>query len=330
MASSSVSDLLGQIPWQYADCFVSKEDGGLKIMRVLRLLKMLRLRRVGGMLEAVYRRYPRSKVPMTGIELMMRMVIVTHWVACAWFLVGYPTKLPADGWFFSDGIVDEKLVQLNDPGSRYFEWITAFYWAMTTMSTIGYGDISAHTAKERTVAVLFMWLGCAFFSYIVGRFTHLLTKESICSIQFEDKMEALLEWMDARSLSPEILERIKAFHRMCFPTSKVFNETKKVFKETKILTDLPASLRKETYVELCYDIELCYASTLSLDQPNSSSQLRARCLTRCTLSARDSRLVARKEVFEEHRARGHVWRKSACWPLSKRASISNCCGSHHG
>ena len=131
-----LSDLLGQIPWQYADCFTEGMPG-LKILRVFRLLKMLRLYRLKRMLEGLYRKYPKCKIPITGVELMLTMVIVTHWVSCGWFLVGYPTELPADGWVFAEGIVDENLVQNNEPGSRYFEWITAFYWAMTTMSTIG-------------------------------------------------------------------------------------------------------------------------------------------------------------------------------------------------
>ena len=38
-------------------------------------------------------------------------------------------------------------------------WITSIYWAVTTMTTIGYGDISAHTAEERILAVVVMVIG---------------------------------------------------------------------------------------------------------------------------------------------------------------------------
>ena len=48
-------------------------------------------------------------------------------------------------------------------------------------------------------------------------------------------------------MQPEIVERIKNFYRIRYPTSKIFNES-------KILADLPVSLRKEAYVELYYDI----------------------------------------------------------------------------
>jgi hypothetical protein len=73
----------------------------------------------------------------------------------------------------------------------------------------GYGDIPARTWKERTVAVIVMWLGCAFFAWIMGRITHLLTKESICVISFENTMQEMIEWMEARALSVRLVARIQ-------------------------------------------------------------------------------------------------------------------------
>lgn len=82
--------------------------------------------------------------------------------------------------------MDENGIWLQE---SYHEWITAFYWAITTMSTIGYGDISATTTSERTVASIVMVLGCGFFAWATGRLTQILTKTSTCCKNFDSKLE---------------------------------------------------------------------------------------------------------------------------------------------
>jgi len=59
----------------------------------------------------------------------------------------------------------------------------------------------------------------------------------------------------------ELVERIKGYYMIRFPTMKIFNET-------RIMDDLPTSLRKETYIELYRDVvsqvpmfSICEAST---------------------------------------------------------------------
>jgi hypothetical protein len=49
-----------------------------------------------------------------------------------------------------------------------YEYVTAFYWAITTMTTIGYGDISALTLLEKIVASIVMMLGCGVFAWSTG------------------------------------------------------------------------------------------------------------------------------------------------------------------
>ena len=258
------TDILGQIPWQYSDCFLEGRPE-VKILRLFRLLKLLRLHRLKRMIKALYRKFPKMELVITGIELLITMTLVAHWMACIWYIVGYPSpgQGPATGWVVMEGIVNEDKVHTE--GLSFFEWVSSFYWAITTMSTIGYGDISASTSQERMVAVVVMCIGCAFFAWITGRITHILTKESICTSNFEHKMEELNEWMDARVLSQELVDRIKGFYMIRFPTMKVFHEA-------RILEDLPTSLRKETYIELYRDI-VCQVPMFSICQPHTQREI---------------------------------------------------------
>ena len=49
------------------------------------------------------------------------------------------------------------------------------YYALTTLSTVGYGDYYPVNSLERVIAVVLMLGGVAFFSYIMGNFIEILT-----------------------------------------------------------------------------------------------------------------------------------------------------------
>ena len=48
------------------------------------------------------------------------------------------------------------------------------YVALTTLSTVGYGDLTPQTNFEKIVGMFIMILGVAFFSYIMGNFNDVL------------------------------------------------------------------------------------------------------------------------------------------------------------
>ena len=63
----------------------------------------------------------------------------------------------------------------------YDKLIVNFYFALTTLSTVGYGDFYAVSTIERLVSVVMQIAGVAFFSYIMDVFTNLV-------IQYNNKM----------------------------------------------------------------------------------------------------------------------------------------------
>jgi potassium voltage-gated channel Eag-related subfamily H protein 8 len=53
--------------------------------------------------------------------------------------------------------------------------IISCYFALTTLSTVGYGDYFPISMMERIVAVVIMLGGVAFFSYIMGNFIEIIS-----------------------------------------------------------------------------------------------------------------------------------------------------------
>jgi hypothetical protein len=74
-------------------------------------------------------------------------------------------------------------------------YCAAIYWAVATLTTVGYGDISGGTSAERIICVFWMIIGVAFYSFSVG---------SIASI---------LSSMDSKKKALE--EQLQEFHLYC-------------------------------------------------------------------------------------------------------------------
>ena len=48
------------------------------------------------------------------------------------------------------------------------QYIASFYFSMTTLTTVGYGDNTPHNTVEQVTAVCFMACGVVFFAFLVS------------------------------------------------------------------------------------------------------------------------------------------------------------------
>ena len=55
-------------------------------------------------------------------------------------------------------------VELSKKG-WFTKYIYAFYWAVTTMTTVGLGDINPANIYEIVVYTIFMFISCGTFAY---------------------------------------------------------------------------------------------------------------------------------------------------------------------
>jgi len=150
--------------------------GNIKLMRLFRMIKLVRLNRLKQLLAAIQTAFPKSVYITAAAQLLTVFSLFAHISACLFFYMAYGMADPDgteyekwlyfNGWVYEDGILDEKGdLRPHAPGP----WISAFYWAVTTMSTIGYGDISPGTAPERVLGMFLMAGGCSFFAWVTGK-----------------------------------------------------------------------------------------------------------------------------------------------------------------
>lgn len=50
----------------------------------------------------------------------------------------------------------------------------AFYWAIQTITTVGFGDIGSRTTLEMSLSLVWMIFGVGFYSYVIGNFSSMI------------------------------------------------------------------------------------------------------------------------------------------------------------
>lgn len=58
-----------------------------------------------------------------------------------------------------------------DDESAATRYIAACYWAVVTISTVGYGDITPTNVTEVLVTIFLVFIGVSSYSYIISRLT---------------------------------------------------------------------------------------------------------------------------------------------------------------
>ena len=68
--------------------------------------------------------------------------------------------------------ITEKSYQKMSQGQLY---LTAFYFTVTTITTVGYGDISGFNMIEKVMCVFLMLAGTFFFAFASGTLTAMIS-----------------------------------------------------------------------------------------------------------------------------------------------------------
>jgi voltage-gated potassium channel len=165
---------------------------------------------------------------------IMRMVLMVFWLLIASHLI-------ACGFVFINGVSPDQ------PNSM--RYLQAFYWTVTTLATIGYGDITPN--RENPIQLIFTifteLIGVGTYGFIIGNISTLIANIDVAKTQYREKMEKINTFLKYRNIPGPLQKRISDYYDYLW-------ESRRGYDESMVLEDLPTSLKTQVSLFLNKDI----------------------------------------------------------------------------
>ena len=178
---------------------------------LFRLIKMIRITRLfkvyNQMSDLTQSSYFRDvlKIDASAIRLwffLFFFLIICHFTSCLFVILAH---MHQEGILFK---MNDETTWIDDYNhltveGRHVElYCVSFYYTITTITTVGYGDISAVNFVERVFCSILMVLGVIAFSFANGSLTSLLTTYDNKKVVYIEKLETLNTIQKRHNLPP--------------------------------------------------------------------------------------------------------------------------------
>ncbi|XP_052158883.1 potassium channel KAT4 [Oryza glaberrima] len=235
-------DVASMIPLQIIYQLVTGKRQGL--WGLLNLLRLWRLRRVSKLFARVEKDIRFNYLWTRLIKLLCVTLFALHFAACIYLWMAFNYKIKELTW------IGNQIHSFEDR-SVWFCYTCAVYWSITTLATVGYGDLHATNIGEMLFSIAFMLFNMGLTSYIIGNITNLVVRETSNTFKMRDMVQRVSEFVSMNRLPEAMREHMLASVQLRFRTDEQLQQ--------EMLSELPKAVRSgimkhlfKSAVESCY------------------------------------------------------------------------------
>lgn len=152
------------------------------------------------------------------VPLVISMPLLVHIIACIWIALGSGTIGP-------------------DPDMT-LTYVRAVYWTFTTLTTVGYGDISAKTIPQMLMASGVQVIGVGVFGFILSNVASILSRSDAAREHHMDNLDKIDTFIKIHQIPNELESKIRAYYYYLW-------KNKKGYQDNSLLESLPGKLQSE-------------------------------------------------------------------------------------
>ena len=128
--------------------------------------------------------------------LFLQFIFLNHAFSCLWIFINqfYDRNDP----IYLNYVTD-------DP---YNDYVNAFYFGITILTTAGYGDINGKSIIQRLTIIIYIFLGVILYSFVIEEFSRIIFNTDQDSVALENKVLKVRQYQREYNLLPFVGDKV--------------------------------------------------------------------------------------------------------------------------
>uniref|UniRef100_A0A8R1TZ99 Cyclic nucleotide-binding domain-containing protein n=1 Tax=Onchocerca volvulus TaxID=6282 RepID=A0A8R1TZ99_ONCVO len=183
------------------------------LIGLLKTARLLRLVRVARKLDR-YSEYGAAVL----LLLMATFALIAHWLGCIWYAIG-SAELPHKEFTWLHQLarhLNEPYISTNGSmptggPSLKSRYVTSLYFTLSTITSIGFGNVSATTDSEKIFTIIMMILGSLMYASVFGNVSAIIQRLYSGTARYHTEMSRLREFIRFHQIPNPLRQRLEEY-----------------------------------------------------------------------------------------------------------------------
>ncbi|XP_063079281.1 potassium voltage-gated channel subfamily H member 6a isoform X2 [Engraulis encrasicolus] len=208
------------------------------LIGLLKTARLLRLVRVARKLDR-YSEYGAAVLFL----LMCTFALIAHWLACIWYAIGNVERSSSArlgtlkiGWL--DSLAEQIGKDYNDSDassgpSIKDKYVTALYFTFSSLTSVGFGNVSPNTNPEKIFSICVMLIGSLMYASIFGNVSAIIQRLYSGTARYHTQMLRVKEFIRFHQIPSGLRQRLEEYfqHAWSYTNGIDMNAVLKGFPE---------------------------------------------------------------------------------------------------
>ncbi|XP_034415871.1 potassium voltage-gated channel subfamily H member 2 [Cyclopterus lumpus] len=201
------------------------------LIGLLKTARLLRLVRVARKLDR-YSEYGAAVLFL----LMCTFALIAHWLACIWYAIGSVERNGSIGWLHTLGDQLGKTYNSSIRGSGPSikdKYVTALYFTFSSLTSVGFGNVSPNTNSEKIFSICVMLIGSLMYASIFGNVSAIIQRLYSGTARYHTQMLRVREFIRFHQIPNPLRQRLEEYfqHAWSYTNGIDMNAVLKGFPE---------------------------------------------------------------------------------------------------
>ncbi|XP_077055591.1 voltage-gated inwardly rectifying potassium channel KCNH7 isoform X8 [Siphateles boraxobius] len=204
-------DMVAAIPFDLL-IFEAGSEETTTLIGLLKTARLLRLVRVARKLDR-YSEYGAAVLML----LMCIFALIAHWLACIWYAIGNverPYLAHTIGWLDNLGMSIGKQYNVSDRSSGPSirdKYVTALYFTFSSLTSVGFGNVSPNTNSEKIFSICVMLIGSLMYASIFGNVSAIIQRLYSGTARYHLQMLRVKEFIRFHQIPNPLRQRLEEY-----------------------------------------------------------------------------------------------------------------------